>query len=226
MIEQKKRIQSFARRRMTFGMSQKQRELIVDFLPTISISPDNCLDKIKNEAEIHFEIGFGNGEHLYGMAEQSPKALFIGCEPFVKGVSQALGVIEAQGLDNVLIYMEDARELLDAMPNASIDYLYVLFPDPWPKARHHKRRIINQEFLQLAHAKLKPTGALVAASDHEDYAEWILDHVAQSGLYAVKSINKVDWQQQPADWVPTKYEAKAKSLESNIYYYTFPKSHF
>jgi tRNA (guanine-N7-)-methyltransferase len=223
MIEQKKRIQSFARRRMTFGMSQKQRSLIAGFLPTITITPENCMDKLKDAAEVHFEIGFGNGEHLYGMAEQNPNAMFIGCEPFVKGVSQALGAIEEKQLGNVLIYMDDARDLLDAMPAASIDYLYILFPDPWPKARHHKRRIINQELLRLAHTKLKPNGTLVAASDHEDYAEWILEHVVQSGLYAVKSSNKADWQLEPAAWVPTKYEAKAKSIGSNIYYYTLPK---
>ena len=130
-----------------------------------------------SNAPLWFEIGFGGGEHLIGQAAQHPQVNFIGCEPYVNGMTRLLTEIEKAGLTNIRLYDGDARLVLERLPDASLERLFLLFPDPWPKTRHHKRRIVSQEGLVLFHRKLVPGGTLRIATDHEGYGVWMLEHL-------------------------------------------------
>lgn len=155
------------------------------------------------------EIGFGGGEHLLEQARLHPEINFIGCEPYMNGVAGLLGGIEKYSLDNIRICNEDARFLLLKLPDHSLEKLFILFPDPWRKARHYKRRIISGDSLAIFHAKLQKGGLLRIATDHEDYCTWILEHLLLSTEFAWQAQSHTDWDSPPQDWVPTRYQQKA-----------------
>lgn len=173
---------------------------------------------IKNVAEMfpshvkHFwlEVGFGNGEHLIGQLLQYPDVGFIGCEPFVNGVSALIqNAKAAEVLDRVRIHPEDARPLLPRLPAASFDRAFVLFSDPWPKARHHRRRFIQPETLDMLARLLKPGSELRLATDDPDLAGWSIEQVTHHPAFDWRAESQQDWQQAPDDWVGTRYQAKA-----------------
>ncbi|MGE4351691.1 MAG: tRNA (guanosine(46)-N7)-methyltransferase TrmB [Bdellovibrionales bacterium] len=153
------------------------------------------------------EVGFGGGEHLAAQAATHPSVGFLGCEPFINGVAKLVTQIEAQGLKNIRIHPDDARDLLDALPDGSLDRCFVLFADPWPKKRHAERRFIGRENLDRLARALKPGGQLRLATDVVALAQWMREqtntHDAFECLY--------DGPQAPADWVPTRYEQKGKA---------------
>jgi tRNA (guanine-N7-)-methyltransferase len=151
------------------------------------------------------EIGFGGGEHLAHQAELHADISFIGAEPFVNGVAKMLALVEEKNLSNVKIHDADARPLLEALPEASFERIYLLYPDPWPKARHKKRRFVSQENLAHFHRVLKPDGLFHFASDIEDYVGWTREHVAAHGGFAEEG----DASEPYEDWIETRYEAKA-----------------
>ncbi|BCW86966.1 tRNA (guanine-N(7)-)-methyltransferase [Alphaproteobacteria bacterium SO-S41] len=158
------------------------------------------------------EVGFGGGEHLAAQATAHPETGYIGAEPFVNGVANLAWL--ARDLANVRILHGDARDVLDGLPDASLDAIFVLFPDPWPKARHHKRRFISQpNLIQIARV-LRPGGRLRVASDIPDYVSWTLIEIAafnrdQGCRFAWTARAPEDWRVRPADWPGTRYEAKA-----------------
>ncbi len=158
---------------------------------------------------IYLEIGFGQGEHLAMQAEKHPYVGFIGCEPFVNGIGQLLKHMDEKKLENIRIYTGDGRDVIDALPEASIGKCFILFPDPWPKARHHKRRLIHHEFLAALARVIKPNGELLIATDHEDYLTWILEQLQTQQDFIWTATQKSDWLSPPEDWVTTKYQAKA-----------------
>ena len=172
-------------------------------LPSEEVDPRIFFDRRFNM--ISFEIGFGNGEHLIEMAKRNPNIGFIGCEPFENGVVTALSGIKNNQLENVRIYKGDARELLNMINDNSIDRMYVLFPDPWRKKRHYKRRLISVDFLHFARKKLKSCSCVMIATDHEDYRNDILNHLHE--VMAVFDENKIF--ERPACFIGTKYERKA-----------------
>jgi tRNA (guanine-N7-)-methyltransferase len=152
------------------------------------------------------EIGFGGGEHLAHQAALHPEISFIGAEPFVNGVAKLLALIEEQHLPNIRIHDGDARPLLEALPAASFERIYLLYPDPWPKARHNKRRFVSAGTLAAFHRILAPQGLFLFASDIDDYVSWTRQHVAaQAGF-----VEEGDSAQPFPDWTETRYEAKAK----------------
>lgn len=159
------------------------------------------------------EVGFGGAEHLIALASARPDWGFIGCEPFVNGVAKAARAIALSGLTNVRLHPDDARDVLERLPAASLDLVCVLFPDPWPKTRHHKRRFIQQDTLREIARLLKPGGRFRVASDIADYVRWTLIEIARfnrptaSFTWTAKSAD--DWRVRPAGWPPTRYEAKA-----------------
>lgn len=155
------------------------------------------------------EIGFGGGEHLAAQAAAQPAVTHLGVEPFRNGVASLLARIETDGLANVRILVDDARLLLDALPPGSLERITVLFPDPWPKRRHHKRRIVNPSTVAAFATLLRPGGELRLASDDAGYVAWMLAAVQAEPRLLWLAERADDWRRRPADWPPTRYEAKA-----------------
>jgi tRNA (guanine-N7-)-methyltransferase len=160
---------------------------------------------------IWLEIGFGGGEHLEAQAARHPEVGFLGVEPFRNGVARLLEGVEKRGLDNVRVLVDDARLLLDALPEASLERCFVLFPDPWPKLRHHKRRIVNFETAAQLGRVIRPGGELRLATDDQDYARWMLGALLAQPDFTWTAERAADWREPPPDWVSTRYEAKARA---------------
>jgi tRNA (guanine-N7-)-methyltransferase len=159
--------------------------------------------------EVWLEIGFGGGEHLAWQAARNNKVGFIGCEPFINGVAKLLAAIDEQHLDNIRIHDDDAIDILEALAPASLDRLFILHPDPWPKKRHWKRRFINDVNLDLLAKALKPGSELRFASDIPHYVAWTLKHMARRDDFIWTAQSCTDWRTRPADWPATRYGQKA-----------------
>ena len=160
---------------------------------------------------IWLEIGFGGGEHLAQLAEQHPQAGFIGCEVFENGIVKLLARIERRRLENIRIFADDARFVMAALPPASIGRVFILFPDPWPKRRQHKRRIVSRATLDSL-AEIMADGAeLRVATDDGDYLCWILERATAHPAFEWLARRPADWRERPPDWPPTRYEEKAQA---------------
>lgn len=158
--------------------------------------------------DVWLEVGFGGGEHMAAQAARALDTLIIGAEPFLNGVASALRHVDEAGLENVRIHDGDVRELMARMPDACLTRVFVLFPDPWPKARHNKRRLIQAETIAELARLLKPEGRLRFATDWADYADWTLERVLASGQFAWPAERADDWRVPPADHITTRYEEK------------------
>lgn len=154
------------------------------------------------------EIGFGGGEHLVAQASAHPNARFIGVEPFLNGVASCLRHIEEANAQNVRLHQGDAREVIARLPDASLDLVYILFPDPWPKTRHHKRRLIQPDFLTGLARVMKPHAELRFATDWANYAAWTLEHFTHDKHFAWLAESPVGWRSPWSGHVPTRYEQK------------------
>jgi tRNA (guanine-N7-)-methyltransferase len=195
------------------ALSPLQEDLLENLLPQIAIpaEPQETLDPLSfkpGTKQIIFEIGFGGGEHLIGQAIANPDVLYLGAEPFLEGVAKALTGVATNGLTNVRLLASDARPVLKALQPASLDRLVILFPDPWHKNRHNKRRLIQQDFLEDAHAALKPGGELRFATDWAGYAAWTLENVRAHGGFDWTAETASDWRIPPKDHITTRYEVK------------------
>ncbi|TCS65055.1 tRNA (guanosine(46)-N7)-methyltransferase TrmB [Varunaivibrio sulfuroxidans] len=209
----------FYGRRQGHKLRPARQDLIDTYLPTIRVDPRGSLvdlfpDRLK---ELWFEVGFGGGEHLAQQARAHPDIGFIGCEPFKNGVASLLSALKSHDVRNVRVYDDDARHLFAMLPEASLDRFFVLFPDPWPKTRHHKRRFINPENLNHIARLLKDGGALRVASDHMDYVRWALFHVLSHPDFEWTARRPGDWRTPPADWIATRYEEKALAGDRPAY---------
>jgi tRNA (guanine-N7-)-methyltransferase len=158
---------------------------------------------------VWIEIGFGGGEHLAVQASARPEISFIGCEPFVNGIAKLLAVVDRDGLRNVRIWDADATELLDRLPPDCIAGACLLYPDPWPKRRHRKRRFISDENLRRLARVMVPGAPLRFATDIDDYAGWALARVLRSDSFRWMAERPDDWGQPWPEWPGTRYEAKA-----------------
>jgi tRNA (guanine-N7-)-methyltransferase len=159
-------------------------------------------------AETWLEIGFGGGEHMAAQAQRRPDVLILGAEPFQNGVASALRHLDERALTNVRIEDGDVRALMARLPDASITRIFILFPDPWPKARHHKRRLVQPETLGEFARILKPGGRLRFASDWADYVDWTVIRFAAHPAFRWTAERADDWRRPPADHVTTRYEEK------------------
>lgn len=157
---------------------------------------------------VWLEIGFGGGEHLAEQAARHPHTLMIGCEPFLNGVASALRHVEERGLKNVRLHADDARDVMTALPDASLDRVMILFPDPWHKARHNKRRLVQDAFAAEIVRLLKPGGRLRFVTDWKAYADWALGIFERAPGLAWQAEVADDWRTAPADHVVTRYEEK------------------
>ena len=189
----------------------RQAGLMDSLLPGLALDLSAPLDRetLKPDAaEVWLEIGFGGGEHMAAQAAMHPQALILGAEPFVNGAASAVRHIDERKLDNVRLHHGDARDLIAALPDACLERVFILFPDPWPKARHHKRRLIQPEVLSALARVLKPGGRLRFATDWADYADWTLERILGSDLFDWPAERAADWRVPPADHVTTRYEEK------------------
>ena len=209
MSETARPIRSYGRTKSR-PIKPRQAGLLDTLLPTIAV-PEGPFDPraLKPDAsEVWLEIGFGGGEHLAEQAARRPDVLFLAAEPFLNGVASALRHIDEKALENVRIHPDDARELLTALPDAAVDRIFILFPDPWPKARHHKRRLIQDEVVAELARVLKRGGRLRFATDWKDYAAWALERMLRSGRFDWTAERADDWRLAPTDHVTTRYELK------------------
>lgn len=195
-------------------MKPRQARLMEELLPNVS-APDPAEGAIDpaimfpSAKEMWLEVGFGGGEHLAWQAAHHPDIGMIGAEPFVNGVGKLLVQIEDRKLENVRIHFGDARPLMEALPDASLSRLFVLHPDPWPKKRHYKRRMISPWFFDEAARLLRQGGELRVASDIPDYIRWTLMHGQNAKAFEWTAEIADDWKERPADWPQTRYEAKS-----------------
>lgn len=203
-------------RTFTKGMSQRQFDLLEHFLPKVALDIDTLKTKdissLFNDAkkQTWMEVGFGGGEHIARQARQNPDIGFIACEPFQNGVAKLLTEMDTDNIKNIKVHNDDARTILDHLPTASIDKMFLLYPDPWHKSKHHKRRFICPENLTQIARVLKKEAIFFVASDIPDYVSWTLRHLQIDDNFEWLAKHDQDWLSPPSDWVATRYERKAK----------------
>lgn len=178
------------------------------------------LEKLFSGKEIWLEIGFGGGEHMVHQAATNPDVGIIGAEPYINGVAMLLGKIRRAGVDNVAIHPGDARDLFDVIPKASISKAFLLYPDPWPKSRHHRRRFVTEEHLVPLAKCLKPGAEFRVATDIPDYVRQTMEEVPKYG-FTWTGERADDWRTPWKDWIRTRYEAKAIREDRTPHYMTF-----
>ena len=193
-----------------------REHLLQELLPKLQIELPKGLLSLPDlfpadRAAYWLEIGFGGGEHLAAQAAAYPDVGLIGAEPFINGIVSLLRQVERRQLPNVRVLGDDVRPLLARLTPASLARVFILFPDPWPKTRHHNRRLINAATLNHLHRILCAQGELRIASDHQGYLAWILRHVLDHGGFQWMAARADDWRQRPEDWPATRYEGKARA---------------
>ncbi len=202
-----------------------QQELVDRLLPQIAVPAEGSVTAERlfgQPCPLHFEIGFGGGEHLAFRADLLPDHGFIGCEPFLNGVASALGHIRDGGLTNVRLHMGDALEVLARVPDGALSFVYLLHPDPWPKARHAKRRMMNDGPVALFAAKLKPGGELRFGTDHPVYLRHALMVMRRhADSFAWLADTPADFRNRPGGWPETRYEAKARAEGHEVWYFRY-----
>lgn len=211
-------------------LRKSQQELLGTLLPQIAVpavGPVTAERLFGHAALLHFEIGFGGGEHLAARARMLPNHGFVGAEPFVNGVAQALVHLSGDNgahppLANVRLHHGDALGVLRRVPDGALSFLYLLHPDPWPKARHAKRRMMNDGPLDLFAAKLRPGGELRFSTDHPVYLRHALMVMRRhADLFEWLVEGPASWQQRPGGWPETRYEAKARKLGHEVWYFRY-----
>jgi len=170
--------------------------------------------------EVWLEVGFGGGEHMIHQAERNPQIGIIGAEPYINGVAMLLGKIRASGVQNLRIHPGDARDLFDVLPVRSISRAFLLYPDPWPKKRHHRRRFVTPEHLEPLARVLKPGAEFRVATDIPDYVRQTLEEVPRAGFEWLAKGPR-DWRDPWGDWISTRYEQKALREGRVPHYLTF-----
>jgi len=198
-------------------------------LPRLSIDIAQPIDGLssifpKPVSEVWLEIGFGGGEHLAAEARAFPAKGFIGCEVFLNGIAQALSRIEEQGIKNIRFYKGDARHFIGSLPAASLDGVYLLYPDPWPKRRHWRRRFLSLEMLARLARVMKSSAELRFATDIDDNAGWTLLQILNSPHFTWRAESPEDWRRPWAGWGGTRYEAKALRQGRRPAYLTFVRN--
>ncbi len=217
-------------RRTLYGRSRGkalrpgQERLLAEALPRVEIAPEALPRPALfpfDPREVWLEIGFGSGEHMIEQAKASPDVGLIGCEPFLNGVAAALSGIEREKLMNVRLRRGDAQALVEAAPDAFFSRVFILYPDPWPKRRHHKRRVVSDAMVEALARILKRGGELRFATDIDDYAGWTLRRFLASPHFRWTASRAADWRTPWPEWRPTRYEAKARRAGRGSVYLTF-----
>ena len=215
--KQNERIKSFTGHRSRIK-GEKLVNLKTNLLPQWEIEHFN---EIETGGGVCLEIGSGFGQTVAHLAKNNPQTQFIACEVFIDGVSAICSKIEENALQNIRIYKNDARILLEEIPNESLENIYLLFPDPWPKKKHHKRRILTDEFLAEIKRVLKPHGKLWIATDDSSYQEWMIE-VFQNQKHLLWG-NKTDFLKEPSWWIKTKFQMKAEEAGRTSNFFVLEK---
>lgn len=219
-------LRSFGRRRAR-RLSTRQLSLLNDVLPRVSLDPTAAELQSPTSifpahiCEVWLEAGFGGGEHLIWQACQNPCVGFIGCEPFEDGIVKVLAAIDKNVLTNIRLYADDVRSLLRWLPDRSLKRVFILFPDPWPKKRHAKRRLVAWPLFELLSRVMEPGGELRVATDIGDYARTILLNIRTQAAFEWRVAGPADWRQRGPDWPQTRYEAKAAKAGRRCYFLRF-----
>lgn len=214
-------------RRQGHKLRQGQAALVEELLPRLEVPEAGLLDStllFGNDRPLEFEIGFGSGEHLAGQAEARRDHGFIGCEPFINGVVGALMHVRDRELSNVRIHMGDALEVLERFPDASLSRVYLLHPDPWPKARHAKRRMMNHGPMDLIARKLKPGCEFRLGTDDPTYCRWSMMVMDQRRDFEWQAQSAQDFLTRPTDWPETRYERKARRKGHEVWYFRYVRT--
>ncbi len=211
-------------RRQGHKLRLGQAALVEELLPEIAVPDSGPLDAtllFGAARMMELEIGFGGGEHLAEQAAAHPKRGFIGCEPFLNGVVGALGHVDREELTNVRLHMGDALEVLERLPDASLERVYLLHPDPWPKARHAKRRFMNHGPMDMIAAKLRPGGEFRFGTDHPVYCRWAMMVMGARADFTWTAESPDDFRIRPHDWPDSRYAAKARREGREIWYFRY-----
>jgi tRNA (guanine-N7-)-methyltransferase len=210
-------LRSYGRRRGR-KPSARQATLLQDDLQRLTFDPAMPPQGFE---QTWLEIGFGGGEHLLWQARQNPDVALIGCEPFEDGVIKVLSAIATEDLKNIRVHMGDAREILRSIPPNAVDRAFVLFPDPWPKRKHRKRRLVNASLLARMANVMRPGSELRIGTDIGDYARTMLEAFTREPRFLWQAASPDDWRIRPPDWPQTRYEAKAVREGRKRYYLRF-----
>jgi tRNA (guanine-N7-)-methyltransferase len=205
-------------------LRKSQQELVDQLLPAISVPAEGPVDSVTlfgEERPLHLEIGFGSGEHLAYRADLLPDHGFIGCEPFLNGVATALTHVRDQRLANVRLWNNDALDVLRRIPDGALTMVYLLHPDPWPKARHAKRRMVNDGPLDLIAAKLKRGGEFRLGTDDPTYCGWSMMVMNRRRDFDWLAERPSDFLVRPGGWPETRYEAKARRQGREVWYFRY-----
>jgi len=217
-------------RRKGKRLTARKTRLVRDLLPQLRLdlskpAPKDCGALFeKSVSDVWLEIGFGGGEHLLWQARANSGIGMIGCEPFLNGVASLLGGIDDHAIETIRIHDGDARDVLAWLPEASVFRVFILFPDPWPKKRQAKRRLVTPELVRSLARVLKPGGEFRFASDDMNYAREALITISRDEAFTWTARRADDWRTRPADWPETRYERKALSEGRKPAYLTFRRS--
>ena len=202
------------------ALSARKAGLVETLLPALEL-PEGAFDPralFPGKSEVWLEIGFGGGEHLAALARAHPDIGFIGVEPYLDGMAKMLTAVDEQGLANVRLHRGDARDLVERIADASLARIYILFPDPWPKTRHWKRRIVSDEFVAQCTRILASGGRLRFATDVASYQDWAIEHFLREKRLDWTAQCADDWRLPPADHVTTRYEEKRLGDAEPVFY--------
>jgi len=209
-------------------LRQGQQDLVERLLPQIEVPAEGEVTSavlFSEERPLHFEIGFGSGEHLAFRADLLPDHAFIGAEPFLNGVATALGHVRDKNLANVRLWKGDALEVLGRIPDGALSFIYLLHPDPWPKARHAKRRMVNDGPVDLFAAKLKPGGEFRLATDDPTYLNWSLMVMHRHrGQFEWLAKSPKNFLEPSGGWIETRYGAKSRREGRRPYYLRYRRT--
>ncbi|WP_022671722.1 tRNA (guanosine(46)-N7)-methyltransferase TrmB [Novosphingopyxis baekryungensis] len=205
-------------------LRERQQRLLDELLPQIAVPEEGPVTSRAlsgMERPMHFEIGFGSGEHMVGRADMLPDHMFVGAEPFLNGVAAALAQIEDKALPNIRLHNGDALEVLSRIPDGSLSFVYLLHPDPWPKARHAKRRMMNKGPVDMIAAKLKPNGEFRFGTDHPVYLRHALMVMQGRTDFEWLCQRPKDFLTRPGGWPETRYESKARKQGHEVWYFRY-----
>ena len=211
-------------RRQGHKLRVGQAALVEETLDALSVPETGPIEGkalFGDDRPLELEIGFGAGEHLAGQAAMRPETGFIGCEPFLNGVVGALGHIRDGGLTNVRLHMGDALDVVERLPDASLSRVYLLHPDPWRKARHAKRRMVNHGPLDAIAATLKPGAEFRLGTDDPTYCRWAMMVMDQRRDFEWQAREPADFLVRPDDWPETRYERKARRQGHEVWYFRY-----